>query len=162
MRPVLRHRFFQDHLAKEVKRVERSGEPLSLILADIDHFKRWNDRLGHAMGDEILRRVAEVMNGLIRETDLLARYGGEEFALLAASTDLNGAVQLAEKIREAISETQFFLGPPSEAEPVTISFGVSVYRGDRKAFFNDADRALYAAKSAGRDCVMTSAQTGRG
>ncbi|MCZ6782451.1 MAG: diguanylate cyclase [Proteobacteria bacterium] len=156
------HRFFQDHLAKEVKRVERSGEPLSLILADIDHFKRWNDRLGHAMGDEILRKVAEVMNGLIRETDLLARYGGEEFALLAASTDLNDAVQLAEKIREAISETQFFLGPPSEAEPVTISFGVSVYRGDQKAFFNDADRALYAAKSAGRDCVMTSAETGRG
>jgi diguanylate cyclase (GGDEF)-like protein len=149
------HRFFQDHLAREVKRVDRSGEPLALILADLDHFKRWNDHLGHAMGDEILRKVAEVMGELIRDTDLLARYGGEEFALLASNTDLQGAVQLAEKIRGAIAQTRFFIGPPSEQEPVTMSFGVAVYRGDRKAFFNDADRALYAAKASGRDCVMT-------
>jgi diguanylate cyclase (GGDEF)-like protein len=150
------HRFFQDHLAKEVKRADRTGEPMALILADIDHFKTWNDRLGHAAGDQILREVAVVMNGIIRETDLLARYGGEEFALLASNTDLPGAVQLAEKIRGAISQTPFLLSPPSEQNRVTVSLGVAVYRGDPSAFFDEADRALYAAKAAGRDCVRTS------
>ncbi len=149
------HRFFQDHLTRETRRVDRSGEPLALILADIDHFKAWNDRLGHAAGDRILRAVADVFNKVIRETDLLARYGGEEFALLAPDTDLEGAIALAEKIRRAIAQHTFFLDPPSEHDHVALSFGVSIYRGDREEFFLAADRALYAAKAAGRDCVMT-------
>ncbi len=148
------HRYFQDFLAKETKRADRTHEPLSLILVDIDHFKRWNDRLGHAGGDEILRRIAEVMNTLIRGTDLLARYGGEEFALVAPGTDLEGAVRLAEKMRTTIAETQFFLAPPSEEEHITVSMGVAIYRGKRKVLFNDADGALYRAKATGRDCVM--------
>ncbi len=152
------HRFFQDHLTRESRRVDRTGESLALVLADIDHFKAWNDRLGHAAGDRILRDVAVVMNELIRESDLLARYGGEEFALLAPGTDMEGAQQLAEKIRMAISEHPFFIAPPGEPEGITMSFGVSVYRGDRDRFFEDADRALYAAKAAGRDCVITADQ----
>jgi diguanylate cyclase (GGDEF)-like protein len=149
------HRFFQEFLTKQVKRADRTQEPLALILIDIDHFKRWNDRLGHSGGDEILRRVAVVMNGVIRGTDLLARYGGEEFALLAGNTELDGAVQLAEKIRSEISCTTFTIDPPSERDQVTVSIGVAAYRGDRKALFDAADRALYRAKAAGRDCVMT-------
>jgi diguanylate cyclase (GGDEF)-like protein len=148
------HRYFQEHLASEVKRAARSNEPLSLILIDIDHFKMWNDRLGHSGGDEILRRIAEIMQQLTRGTDLLARYGGEEFALLLPSTGLDGSVQLAEKIRSAIAETEFFIDPPSERESVTVSIGVSAFHGDRRAFFDDADQALYRAKHAGRDCVM--------
>ena len=80
------HRFFQEHLPQEMKRAERTGEPLSLILIDIDDFKQLNDRYGHSVGDAVLRRVADVMSAEVREMDLLARYGGEEFALLASQT----------------------------------------------------------------------------
>jgi diguanylate cyclase (GGDEF)-like protein len=148
------HRFFQDSLVKEAKRADRTEESLALILIDIDHFKAWNDRLGHAGGDEILRRIAELMNTLLRSTDLLARYGGEEFALVAPGTDLAGAVQLAEKMRSTISQTRFFIDPPSEHQRVTVSMGVALYAGDRKRLFGEADKALYRAKAAGRDCVM--------
>jgi diguanylate cyclase (GGDEF)-like protein len=96
------------------------------------------------------------MHGAIREMDLLARYGGEEFALLAANTTLDGCVVLAEKIRLAVSRTRFSLvdldGPKRIA--ITASFGVAQYHGDEKAFFNDADRALYRAKAQGKDCVV--------
>jgi len=148
------HRFFQDFLVKEAKRADRTEEDLALILIDIDHFKSWNDRLGHAGGDEILRRIAEVMNTLLRSTDLLARYGGEEFALVAPGTDLEGAVQLAEKMRVTISETRFFIDPPSEHQRVTVSMGVALYGGNRKRLFAEADQALYRAKADGRDCVV--------
>jgi diguanylate cyclase (GGDEF)-like protein len=149
------HRHFQEVLLQECKRADRSERPLCLVLIDIDRFKHWNDRLGHAGGDEILRRMAEVLSDVVRETDLLARYGGEEFALIAPSTDLEGARRLAEKIRETVASTAFVIDPPSERELVTVSIGVSAYAGDRVRFFNDADRALYFAKESGRDCVMT-------
>ena len=148
------HRFFQDQLVREAKRADRTGKPLTLVLIDIDHFKCWNDRLGHASGDEILRKLAACLNETIRETDLLARYGGEEFVLLLSNTDLEGARALAEKARQRVSETRFFMNPPSEDEAVTISAGVAAYSGDRKAFFVAADEALYRAKNGGRDCVF--------
>lgn len=154
------HRHFQEVLLRECKRADRNKRPLSLILIDIDRFKLWNDRLGHAGGDEILRHMSEVLTRQIRETDLLARYGGEEFALIAANTDLEGARLLAEKIRVTVCETSFLLDPPSEREPVTVSVGVASYAGDRVRFFGDADRALYHAKESGRDCVMTAEDLG--
>jgi diguanylate cyclase (GGDEF)-like protein len=150
------HRFFRDHLPLEVKRCERTGEPLCLVLIDLDDFKKLNDRFGHAVGDAVLRKVAEVMTSSIRDMDLLARYGGEEFALLASQTPLEGALALAEKIRCAISRTPFSvvdLDGPKQVR-VTASLGVAEYQGDEKAFFNDADRALYRAKDSGRDCVV--------
>jgi diguanylate cyclase (GGDEF)-like protein len=150
------HRFFQDHLPREMLRSDRTSEPLSLILFDIDDFKLLNDRHGHSVGDAVLRRVADVMNSEVREMDLLARYGGEEFALLASQTSIEGAVALAEKLRLAVARSRFSvlaLDGPSELS-VTVSAGVSTYRGDAKAFFNQADRALYAAKEAGKDCVL--------
>jgi diguanylate cyclase (GGDEF)-like protein len=149
------HRFFQDHLPREVKRASRTGEPLSLLLIDIDDFKQFNDRYGHAAGDVALRRAAEVMSGLVRDMDLLSRYGGEEFALLASQTDLEGAMTLAEKIRAAIEKTRFEVEDRGGTRQVhlTVSIGVAPYKGDRKAFFNDADSALYRAKRAGKNCI---------
>jgi diguanylate cyclase (GGDEF)-like protein len=148
------HRFFQDFLAKETNRVDRTEEPLALILIDIDHFKHWNDHLGHAAGDEILRKIAGVMAGLIRDSDLLARYGGEEFALVAPGTDIEGAMQIAEKMRSEVSQTSLAPASTDAHRHVTISVGVAIYHGDRKALFSEADHALYRAKAAGRDCVM--------
>jgi len=151
------HRFFQDHLRREMRRSARTGEPLALLLVDVDDFKGLNDRYGHAVGDAVLRRTGEVLNGVVRETDLLARYGGEEFALLAPQTPLEGAVALGEKVREAVAAARFSIvdleGPREIA--ITVSVGVSSFRGDEKAFFNEADRALYRAKHAGKDCVVS-------
>ncbi|MGB0619382.1 MAG: diguanylate cyclase [Myxococcota bacterium] len=148
------HRYFQDAILAECKRATRTGDPLCLVLIDIDYFKKWNDRLGHAGGDEILRRMAEVLNIACRETDLLARYGGEEFALLAIDTDLPGAAALGEKIRQTVEESDLLSDVPSEQESVTISVGVAAYADDRMQLFTDADRALYAAKDAGRNRVI--------
>jgi diguanylate cyclase (GGDEF)-like protein len=149
------HRFFQDHLRREMKRAQRTGEALSLVLIDIDNFKALNDRYGHAIGDALLHMVAEVMHGAVRETDLLARYGGEEFALVASRTDVEGARVLAEKLRIALAQARFPLeGEPGRPVSVTVSIGVAAFRGDEKALFNDADRALYRAKASGKDCVV--------
>jgi diguanylate cyclase (GGDEF)-like protein len=150
------HRFFHEHLPREMKRAARTGEPLALIVIDLDDFKGLNDRYGHAVGDAVLHQVAIVMSGVVREMDLLARYGGEEFALLASRTSLDGAVALAEKLRLAISSARFStLNPDGPVQiQVTASLGVAPFRGDEKAFFNDADRALYRAKALGKDCVV--------
>ena len=154
------HRFFQDHLPREMKRSDRTNSPLCLILIDIDDFKKLNDQFGHAAGDHVLRRVADIMNDCIRDTDLLARYGGEEFALLASQTDLEGALYLAERIRDATARARFSVTEDDRTHEVsiTVSLGVAPYRGDRKAFFNDADRALYSAKNAGKDCVVVAGE----
>jgi diguanylate cyclase (GGDEF)-like protein len=147
------HRYFQESIAKECKRSVRSTDPLSLVLIDIDYFKKWNDRLGHAGGDEILRRLAEILNQCVRDTDILTRYGGEEFALLALNTDLAGAAALAEKIRQAIEEENFMTDVPSEKEKLTVSVGVAEFQGDSRQLFADADSALYSAKDSGRNRV---------
>jgi diguanylate cyclase (GGDEF)-like protein len=148
------HRYFQESIAKECRRSTRTKEPLALILLDIDFFKKWNDRLGHAGGDEILRRLAEVLNQCVRETDILTRYGGEEFALIALNTDLEGATALGEKIRAAVEIENFTPDNPSENDQVTVSVGVAAFEGDDKQLFVDADTALYAAKDAGRNRVV--------
>jgi diguanylate cyclase (GGDEF)-like protein len=149
------HRYFQDRLHLESKRADRTGDSLALLLVDIDDFKSLNDCYGHAEGDEVLRRVAHVINNTVRETDLPARYGGEEFAVIGARTGAPGALALAEKLRHAVSSARFQIGDPETTElGVTVSIGVSIYAGDLKQLFNDADRALYRAKAAGKDCVV--------
>jgi len=148
------HRFFQDHLTREIKRVSRTGEPLSMLICDIDDFKRLNDRLGHAAGDELLVGIARVLNDEIREADFLARYGGEEFVILAPNTDLRGAIVIAEKIREAVAAGSYILDPSHQLTKITVSIGVAQYAGSRKRFFQAADQALYRAKAAGKNCVM--------
>jgi diguanylate cyclase (GGDEF)-like protein len=147
------HRFFQEHLTREIKRVDRSGEPLALLLLDIDDFKQLNDRFGHVAGDEFLVRLAQVLSQSVRDSDLIARYGGEEFAVLAVNTDLVGAVNLGEKIRTAVAEAAFIVGDSMRPMRMTISIGVAQYRGSRKQAFRAADRALYRAKGEGKNCV---------
>ncbi len=150
------HRYFQDRLRVEVRRADRTGEQLALLLVDIDDFKALNDRYGHAIGDQVLRQVASVLNETVREADLPARYGGEEFVVLAPHTGRIGALALGEKLRGAISRTRFEaegLDAPEGLE-VTVSIGVSIYAGDARRLFNDADRALFQAKATGKDCVI--------
>jgi diguanylate cyclase (GGDEF)-like protein len=148
------HRYFQDQLTREIRRVERSGEPLAMLLIDLDDFKQLNDRLGHAAGDELLAGVASTLNQSVRASDLLARYGGEEFVVLAPDTDREGAYRLAEKLRTAIAESAFVVDDSERGIRVTVSVGVARYTGNRKGFFNAADRALYRAKDQGKNCVV--------
>ncbi len=148
------HRYFQDHLTREIKRVSRTQSPLTLILIDIDDFKQLNDTYGHAAGDEVLISLAGIMNDNARESDLIARYGGEEFVILMPNTDLPGAVHLAEKIRMAVESTRLIIGDRMKPTDVTISLGVALFKGNRREFFAEADRALYRAKAAGKNCVI--------
>jgi diguanylate cyclase (GGDEF)-like protein len=152
------HRFFQDHLTREIKRVSRSHEPLSMLLIDIDDFKQLNDRFGHAAGDELLTRMAPILNTAVRETDLVARYGGEEFVILALNTDARGAYALAEKVRTAIAESSFILDDSLRPLRVTVSIGVAQFQGSRKRFFQKTDEALYRAKAAGKNCTVVDAE----
>jgi diguanylate cyclase (GGDEF)-like protein len=152
------HRFFQDHLTREIKRVRRTGEPVSMLLIDIDDFKRLNDRLGHAAGDELLKGIARSLNASVRESDFLARYGGEEFVVVAANTHLSGAIHLAEKVRTDVAESSFVVDESMQVFKITVSIGVAEYCGDRKAFFQCADRALYRAKAEGKNCVVADQQ----
>jgi diguanylate cyclase (GGDEF)-like protein len=147
------HRYFQDELPREVKRSQRTGAPLSLVLVDIDDFKKLNDSLGHAAGDTVLAHIASVMQQAIRDTDLLARYGGEEFVLLAPQTDLSGACRLAEKLRRDIAENPPPVVGPQGSIRVTVSMGVAQLRSSARQLFDEADRALYRAKQSGKDCL---------
>jgi diguanylate cyclase (GGDEF)-like protein len=151
---VHNHRFFQDHLTREIKRAARVQEPLSMLLIDIDDFKRLNDRRGHAAGDELLAGMARTLVNTVRETDLLARYGGEEFVVVCSNTDRDGAYQLAEKIRGAIEVSSFIVDNGLRPTRVTVSIGAAQFTGDRRKFFEAADRALYRAKAAGKNCVV--------
>jgi diguanylate cyclase (GGDEF)-like protein len=148
------HRYFQDHLTREIKRVGRTGAPLALILLDIDDFKLLNDSHGHAAGDEVLMSLASIMTDSARESDLIARYGGEEFVVLMPNTDLPGAMHLAEKIRMTVDSTRLIIGDNMKPIEITISIGVAIFDGNRREFFGEADKALYQAKAAGKNCVI--------
>ncbi len=148
------HRFFQDHLGREIKRLGRTGETLALLLVDIDFFKKLNDTYGHAAGDEFLRQIARIMREMVRDTDLLARYGGEEFAIVATETTMEGAMILAEKIRMSIAEASFIVDDTMRPRKATVSIGVAQFNGSRTDLFNSADAALYRAKDGGRNCVI--------
>lgn len=148
------HRYFQDHLTREIKRVSRTGESLAMLLIDIDDFKQLNDRFGHAAGDEMLKRIAPLLNQAVRATDLVARYGGEEFVILALNTDAVGAYPLAEKVRTSIAESSFILDDSLRPLRITVSIGVATFRGSRKRFFQRTDEALYRAKAQGKNCVV--------
>jgi diguanylate cyclase (GGDEF)-like protein len=152
------HRHFQGQFAREAKRAERTGAPLCLVLVDVDDFKQLNDRLGHSAGDRVLEEIACAMRAQIRETDYLARYGGEEFALLLPQTSVAGGSALAEKVRGAVEALAApVIGPEGRAQ-VTVSVGLAPYAKGPEATFDAADRALYEAKSAGKNRVVVAAQ----
>jgi len=152
-------RRFVAQLEAEIARAERSGTPLSVVLADIDDFKHVNDTWGHDTGDTVLRRVAVVLQAATRDVDLPVRLGGEEFAILLPETDTEGARHLAERVREAIAETVISAGRDSVS--VTASFGVACFpeTADASQLLVDADRGLYAAKRSGKNCVVASENT---
>jgi diguanylate cyclase (GGDEF)-like protein len=149
-------RFFENQLKLEIKRLSRHGQGLSMLVIDVDDFKKLNDTLGHTAGDEFLRQIARILKETLRATDLAARYGGEEFVVVATGTTLQGAVVLAEKIRTAVAEASFIVDSSMRPRRVTISVGVAEYRGSQTDLFNSADAALYEAKSAGKNCVVAS------
>lgn len=130
----------------------RTLSPVAALMCDLDHFKRVNDRYGHARGDDVLTAAAAALNASIRSSDFAGRYGGEEFVVLLPNTDAAGATTIAEKIRTAIAAIQI----PSVHEPVTISIGIAVlpdHALDATSLQSNADQALYAAKRAGRNRV---------
>jgi diguanylate cyclase (GGDEF)-like protein len=149
------HRYFQKEIAREMRRSRRSGDPLSLILIDVDDFKKLNDRWGHATGDNALVALAKALRKNSRNTDVLARYGGEEFALLTLNSSFESALKLAEKIRQAVASVEIPIKGDPDAAPlhITVSIGVAQFEGDENRFFTEADRALYVAKEQGKDRV---------
>ena len=150
-------RFLMKTLEKELQRCERSQKPMALIMVDVDHFKPVNDTYGHQQGDVVLQTLADQMKAHLRDYDLAARFGGEEFALVLPETALAEAVQVAERLRIAISELRI----PADHNEIrlTISLGVATYPHPKVRTVDnlilEADRALYNAKERGRNRVET-------
>lgn len=148
---VHNRRHFDERFAAETRRAQRTRSPLAVLMADVDHFKRYNDQCGHLAGDDCLRRVAATLRACLRRpTDLLARYGGEEFVCLLPDTDLAGAIGVAQGMEDAVRGLG--LPHPGVDGIVTISVGVAA-EGEVTGLVEAADRALYLAKAAGRGRV---------
>jgi diguanylate cyclase (GGDEF)-like protein len=152
------HRFFQERLADEILRAGRYHNEFSMLIMDIDHFKRYNDTYGHAAGDQVLVRFAQLLQQHVRPVDWLARYGGEEFVLILPQTRLEEARETAERIREAIATQVFNFGAdPSMQEHVTVSIGLSSFPHEAtiaSQLIRVADYRLYQAKEGGRNRVI--------
>ncbi len=151
-------RHFCEMADKEIGRALRHQRPLALCIIDVDLFKPINDRYGHIQGDEVLRKIATIVRTHARGEDVAARIGGEEFALLLPECDLATATDCAERLRQAVAETGFYL--VSERLPITISIGVTVLaqnRMTRSTLMATADAALYRAKHVGRNRVCVEA-----
>ena len=151
-----------DRVDEEVARAARYRRPMSVILVDLDHFKRLNDSHGHAAGDVVLRNVGALLAASVRATDFAGRYGGEEFLIVLPETDADAAASVAEKLRRSIARTAVEL-PDGESVVVTMSAGVAGGHGAvlvADALVRDADAALYSAKALGRDQVYVFRETG--
>jgi two-component system, cell cycle response regulator len=152
MTEAFNKRAFLAELEKEVGFARRHKQPLSLVMLDLDHFKRVNDTYGHQAGDIVLRAVARSVQGIIRKEDIFARYGGEEFALLLRNTTLEHAFILAERIRRAIERLEVVHG--GRRIPCTASLGIAILTPEMRlqdALVEAADERLYQAKRAGRN-----------
>ena len=164
MTGVANRRFFDEQLTQEYARHQRTNRELSLIFLDIDYFKNFNDTYGHLAGDDCLRQVAQVLKmNISRVTDLVARFGGEEFACILPETKLKTAVQIAEKIREAVFDLDIPHSASTTTNRVTISLGVATAQscqgGSPVDLIVKADQQLYAAKAGGRNRVRSSVLT---
>jgi diguanylate cyclase (GGDEF)-like protein len=160
---LVNHRTFQERFSSMLGRAERHDFPVSLILTDIDHFKKVNDSYGHPTGDEVLRRVAGILKASARKIDIVARYGGEEFALVLEATDRAGARQLAERIRQEVGQQTF--QSQKGTFQATLSLGVASYPADARdkaEIISRADQSLYAAKHGGRNRSVCYADLGAG
>lgn len=141
---------YQEVMKAEIERIKRYGRPLSLVMFDIDHFKKINDTYGHDVGDSVLKTLARIVQNKSREIDCLIRWGGEEFIIIAPETDSRGAAVMAEKIRKAVESHKF-----DTAGKVTVSFGVTEMKREdtEDSLIKRADQAMYTAKEKGRNRV---------
>ena len=149
-------RHFDELLGQMIKQTDRFGDPVALIMADVDNFKNVNDTRGHDAGDEVLKSLAETLKAGVRDADICSRFGGEEFAIVLPKTTLQGAAELADRLRKQVETKPVVVN--GEPISVTISCGVACYPDGvitKEALFAAADRALYEAKSAGRNCVKS-------
>ncbi len=152
---LLNRRALEDRLKIEQQRAQRYGKAFSLMLLDIDHFKKVNDTYGHVAGDAVLKTLAAVLAQQTRDIDSVARYGGEEFVIVLPETDGSGAKIVAERIRKAVSSTPFAL-PDGREIDVTVSIGIACFphsAGNIEAMLERADQALYLAKNTGRNRI---------
>ncbi len=143
-------RAFEERMVEELARIRRTGQPVTLLLLDIDHFKSFNDSFGHPRGDVVLRDVARLLSRAIRDTDIAARYGGEEFAIVLPNTGIEGAYEMGERLRRTIEEA------PWAERAITISVGAATaehHGADLAELLEQADRALYRSKQGGRNRV---------
>ena len=151
-------RHFLERGRQEVSRAKRYGHPLSLVVIDLDHFKRVNDSWGHEAGDEVLRRVCAIIRDILRENDLFGRHGGEEFVILLQEAPPESAALVAERIRERIRRDPVLVGGTEVR--ITASFGVAgagrITTESLEQLIREADKAMYEAKAAGRDCIRRS------
>ena len=152
------HRYFQDLMDHELSRSRRYKKPFSLIMLDLDHFKKINDQYGHPVGDVVLKGVSKAIQNNIRDCDFAARYGGEEFAVVLPETELKGGAMVAERIRKAVENLEIVTNGLSI--DVTISIGVTCHhtltdKKDKSEIISEADKALYKSKNKGRNktCV---------
>jgi diguanylate cyclase (GGDEF)-like protein len=148
---------YQERITHETERANRYARPLSILMVDIDNFKLVNDTLGHEWGDIVLQKIAGHLGTNLRNVDFVARFGGEEFIVILPETNLDGALELADRLRLAVKESP--VETPKGLLPVTVSIGVSSsgFRDltDHRQLTSDADQALYVAKKAGKDRVET-------
>ena len=150
------HGYFQYRLQEEISLSQKTGQPLSVIMADIDNFKIYNDTFGHQRGDQALVQVAQLLKGAARKQDSLYRYGGEEFAVLLVETDKKEAYRIAEELRQAVERYDF---PQKEILPdkkLTISLGVAAFpdnANSKDTILNYADKSLYEAKHQGKNRI---------
>lgn len=163
---IYNRRYLERRLADEVERAKRYGMPLSVLLIDIDHFKRVNDIYGHQVGDIVLEGMAQLIVTTLRTTDIVARYGGEEIMVIAPSTPVKTAENLAERLRKVVENSSYEipieLDRDISALGVTVSIGVACFSQDTQDMqdlIQNADKALYRAKSEGRNRVVTASTT---
>ena len=153
---IYNRRYFADMAEKIVALSKREHQPLSLIMLDIDNFKKINDKYGHSVGDEVIKLLADRLIHLGRDSDITARFGGEEFAIILPNTDISNALKYAKKIKSDIEETTFTY--ENETIKFTISVGVDAFRHDKDKTIdeslNRADKALYKAKGDGKNRVQ--------
>lgn len=150
------HRYFYDHIEKVFETSKKDKKDLSLLMMDLDYFKRYNDFFGHAKGDELLKEIAIVLQSKLRPEDILCRYGGDEFCVILPDTNRETACGIANKIKEAVSELDFYGREQLEKQSMTLSIGVSSLHDEiekSKDFIENADLALYRAKFLRRNKV---------
>ena len=152
---IANYRYFLQALEQEIERTQRSGQPTSLIMIDIDFFKKINDQWGHEVGNQALIHLSRLLQQIVRKLDIPCRYGGEEFAVILPDTHLAACLPVAERIRQGIEKSPLTVA--GQPLPMTVSLGIATYTDKQKTTMEElvaqADQYLYQAKESGRNCI---------